>query len=119
MSAGEIVSLSSSVDANSEIAETTGSEKPKAYKMQDLMQAIADQSDLKRSELREAAGLVCEAIGRALDDGHVISLPGLGKIIPRKRDSKPSGDLLTARIKLMNKGDKLTPAAPEDDPEKP
>ncbi len=119
MSAGEIVSLSSSADANSATAEITGADKPKAYKMQDLMQAIADQSDLKRSELREAAGLVCEAIGRALDDGQVISLPGLGKITPRKRDSKPSGDLLTARIKLMNKGEKLTPTEPEDDPEKP
>ncbi|WP_306044818.1 HU family DNA-binding protein [Nioella sp. MMSF_3534] len=113
------MSLSSSADANSATAEITGADKPKAYKMQDLMQAIADQSDLKRSELREAAGLVCEAIGRALDDGQVISLPGLGKITPRKRDSKPSGDLLTARIKLMNKGEKLTPTEPEDDPEKP
>jgi nucleoid DNA-binding protein len=119
MSAGEIVNLSSSEEMDGATAETTGVEKPKPYKMQDLMQAIADQSDLKRSELREAAGLVCEAIGRALDEGHVISLPGLGKITPRKRDSKPSGDLLTARIKLVTKGEKAALTAPEDDPEKP
>lgn len=79
---------------------------PPLYKMQDLMQAIAGQSDLKRSDLREAAGLICEALGAALEDGHAISLPGLGKITPRKRDSKPSGDLLTARIKLIRKGEK-------------
>ena len=79
---------------------------PQLFKMQDLMQAIAGQSDLKRSDLREAAGLICDALGAALDDGHAISLPGLGKITPRKRDSKPSGDLLTARIKLIRKGEK-------------
>ena len=58
---------------------------PQLFKMQDLMQAIAGQSDLKRSDLREAAGLICDALGAALDDGHAISLPGLGKITPRKR----------------------------------
>lgn len=83
-----------STDADAEQA-------PPLYKMQDLMQQIAEQSDLKRSDLREAAGLVCAAIGQALEQERVLSLPGLGKITPRKRDSKPGGDILTARIKLV------------------
>jgi len=70
------------------------------YKMQDLMQAIAGNSDLKRGELRDAAGLVVAAIGDALQAGRTVSLPGLGKITPRKREEKPSGDILVARIKL-------------------
>lgn len=70
------------------------------YKMQDLMQAIADKSELKRGELRAAAGLVVSAMGEALQEGRTVSLPGLGKITPRKRREKPSGDILTARIKL-------------------
>lgn len=73
---------------------------PPIYKMQDLMQQIADQSDLKRSDLRQAAGLICAALGQALQQERVLSLPGLGKITPRKRDTKPGGDILTARIKL-------------------
>lgn len=79
------------------------------YKMQDLMQDIAGQSELKRSDLRDVAGLVTAALGKALDEGRAISLPGLGKITPRKRDSKPSGDLLTARIKLARRGDAEAP----------
>lgn len=119
MSAGEIVNLASVKEDGSESAKAETDTKPQQYKMQDLMQAIAGQSDLKRSELREAAGLVCDAIGEALDAGHTVSLPGLGKITPRKRDSKPSGDLLTARIKLVRKGEKLAPESTDDDAENP
>ncbi|MGI3184154.1 HU family DNA-binding protein [Nioella aestuarii] len=119
MTAGEIVTLSSSVEDDNTAAEENSADKPQLYKMQDLMQAIAGQSALKRSELREAAGLVCEAIGQALDDGQTISLPGLGKITPRKRDSKPSGDLLTARIKLVQKGKELDEITKEDGAENP
>lgn len=71
-----------------------------AYRMQDLMQQIADQSDLKRSDLRKTAGLIFDALGQALQEGRTLTFPGLGKVTPRKRDDKPSGTLLTARIKL-------------------
>jgi hypothetical protein len=71
-----------------------------AFRMKDLMEAIASQSDLKRSDLREAAGLVCEALGAALAEGRSLQLPGLGKITERRRETKPSGELIVARIKL-------------------
>jgi nucleoid DNA-binding protein len=119
MSAGEIVKLSSKVEDDGTNAEAMGADKPQPFKMQDLMQAIAGQSDLKRSDLREAAGLICDALGQAMDEGRVISLPGLGKITPRKRDSKPSGDMLTARIKLFKKGEKLIESEPGDTEENP
>lgn len=77
---------------------------PKVYKMQDLMQEIASQSELKRKDLREAAGLVFEALGTALQDGRSVNFPGLGKITPRKRNERSNGDILTARIKLPAKG---------------
>ena len=80
--------------------EADESTLPPIYKMQDLMQHIAGQSDLKRAELRAAAGQICAALGAALQDGRTVSLPGLGKITPRKRTVKPAGDILTARIKL-------------------
>jgi DNA-binding protein HU-alpha len=73
---------------------------PPVFKMKDLMQALTEGSQVKRSDLREAAGLVCAALGQALQEGKTINLPGLGKITPRKREEKPSGDMLTARIKL-------------------
>ena len=55
MSAGEIVELSSKVEDDGTNADAMGADKPQPFKMQDLMQAIAGQSDLKRSDLREAA----------------------------------------------------------------
>jgi len=79
------------------------------------MQNIAERADLKRSDLRAAAGLVCAALGIALQDGRTVSLPGLGKITPRKRTVKPEGDILTARIKLptpvLDRSDALDPEA--------
>ncbi|PIV73018.1 MAG: hypothetical protein COW55_14575 [Rhodobacteraceae bacterium CG17_big_fil_post_rev_8_21_14_2_50_65_11] len=91
------------------------SAEPPIYKMQDLMQNIAERADLKRSDLRAAAGLVCAALGIALQDGRTVSLPGLGKITPRKRTVKPEGDILTARIKLptpvLDRSDALDPEA--------
>ena len=119
MSAGEIVKLATDEGAADETTDTGKSDKKQPYKMQDLMQAIADRTELKRSELREAAGLVCEAIGQALDDGQTVSLPGLGKITPRKRDSKPGGDMLTARIKLVQRGEKLADMPADDEVENP
>lgn len=94
---------------------------PPIYKMQDLMQDIAERSDLKRSDLRAVAGLVCAALGTALQDGRSMTLPGLGKITPRKRTVKPEGDILTARIKLptpvLDRSDALVPEAKEHTPE--
>ena len=86
---------------------------PPVFKMKDLMQALTEGSEIKRSDLREAAGLVCAALGQALQEGKTINLPGLGKITPRKREEKPSGDMLTARIKLASPGQdkaQVTPA---------
>ncbi|MFO7921634.1 MAG: hypothetical protein R6U99_12655 [Nioella sp.] len=108
-----------------EVASGQGAEastEPPIYKMQDLMQDIEDGSDLKRGELRTAAGLLCAALGTALQDGRTVSLPGLGKITPRKRTVKPQGDILTARIKLpapvRDRGDAPDPATGGSDAEK-
>ncbi len=79
--------------------EDTKEENP-VFKMPDLMAAIDGTSEMKRSELREAAGLVLSAISDALNTGHTINLPGLGKIHPKRREEKENGDVLIARIKL-------------------
>lgn len=115
----EEIADTSTASADTEIVDTydVSDPTPVMFKMQDLMQAITGQSDLKRSELRDAAGLICSALGVALEEGRTISLPGLGKITPRKRDSKPTGDLLTARIKLVRTGEKLDPGGDADSEE--
>lgn len=70
------------------------------FKMQELMAALEGKSELKRGELRHAVGLVLEALGTALHEGHDLALPGLGKITAKRRESKPNGDQIVARIKL-------------------
>lgn len=79
--------------------------KPKAptapvYKMPELMQALEGKSELKRAELRQAVGHVLEALGAALAQGNDISLPGFGKITAKRREAKPGGEQIIARIKL-------------------
>ena len=86
-----------------------------AFKMKDLMEAIASQSELKRSDLREAAGLVCEALGAALAEGRSLQLPGLGKITERRRESKPSGELIVDRIKLAKPAETGSGASDEEE----
>lgn len=70
------------------------------FKMQELMAALEGKSELKRAELRQTAGLVLEALGTALHEGHDVALPGLGKITAKRREAKPNGDQIVARIKL-------------------
>ena len=117
MAVGDVLNLSS-VEGDQGVDDQGGPD-PKLFKMQDLMQAVAENSDLKRSELRSAAGLICDALGQALQEERIISLPGLGKIIPRKRDSKPSGDILTTRIKLTKPAQETAGETDEERDENP
>ncbi len=88
----------------SDVPRQEGEDAP-PFRMKDLLDAAGVQSDLKRSDLREAASHLCDAIAAALREGRTVILPELGKITPRKREEKPSGVFLTARIKLANAGD--------------
>ena len=70
------------------------------FKMQELMQALEGKSELKRAELRQTVGHVLEALGAALAEGNDVSLPGFGKITAKRREAKPGGEQIIARIKL-------------------
>ncbi len=79
---------------------------PLPFKMPDLMQTIAPMSELKRSELRDAASLVLTALAGALADGREVILPDFGKISPKGNITKPGGVFIKAKIKLVdNPGD--------------
>jgi len=79
--------------------ETTAPPAP-VFKMQELMQALEGKSELKRAELRQTVGHVLEALGAALAEGNDVSLPGFGKITAKRREAKPGGEQIIARIKL-------------------
>ncbi|WP_071675001.1 HU family DNA-binding protein [Nioella nitratireducens] len=83
----------------SDVPRQEGEEAP-PFRMKDLLDAVGAESELKRSDLRDTAVDLGEAIAGALRDGRTVILPGLGKITPRKREEKPSGVMVTARIKL-------------------
>lgn len=91
----------------------TAPTEPKApaapvFKMQELMAALVDKTDMKRAELRQTVGHVLDALGAALADGNDITLPGLGKITAKRREMKPGGEQIIARIKLIDASKKDT-----------
>lgn len=67
----------------------------------DLLDALADQSALKRSDLKQAMELVLSEIGKLMDAGDEVVLPPLGKLTVKKRVAKDGGDVLTVKIKRM------------------
>ncbi len=89
--------------------------QPPVFKMQELMQALSIKSELKRSELRETVGHVLEALGKALADGNDVALPGLGKINAKRREMKPGGEQIIARIKLLDPANVPTKLEVQDD----
>ena len=93
------VKLTGVTDAPQSVAEAKPDPAP-IFKMQELMQALEGKSGLKRAELRQTVGHVLEALGAALAQGNDVSLPGLGKITAKRREAKPGGEQIIARIKL-------------------
>lgn len=67
----------------------------------DLLDALADRSTLKRSDLKQAMELVLGEIGKLMDAGDEVVLPPLGKLTVKKRVAKDGGDVLTVKIKRM------------------
>jgi nucleoid DNA-binding protein len=93
------VKLTGVTDAPDAVTEAKAQPAP-VFKMQDLMQALEGKSELKRGELRQTVGHVLEALGAALAQGNDVSLPGFGKITAKRREAKPGGEQIIARIKL-------------------
>jgi nucleoid DNA-binding protein len=93
------VKLTGVTDSPDIVVEAKAPAAP-VYKMQDLMQALEGKSELKRGELRQTVGHVLEALGAALAQGNDVSLPGFGKITAKRRETKPGGEQIIARIKL-------------------
>ena len=91
--------LTGVTEAPKAAAKTKGPPAP-IFKMPDLMQALEGKSELKRAELRQTVGHVLEALAAALAEGHDVALPGFGKITAKRRETKPGGEQIIARIKL-------------------
>jgi len=107
--AGKSRSAATKTTAKTKLTGVTADPVPEAktkappapvFKMQELMQALEGKSELKRAELRQVAGQVLEALGEALAQGNDVSLPGFGKITAKRREAKPGGEQIIARIKL-------------------
>ncbi len=98
--APELVSDQDTDASEPETDQQDDSARPSALKMQDLMLAIAEESGLKRNQVRRVAGAVLDEMGKALDEGRNIHLPGFGKLSIRRREEAEGGDTVVARIKL-------------------
>jgi len=105
--AGKSRTASAAASAKTKLTGVTDAPPPQAkappapvFKMPELMQALEGKSELKRAELRQTVGHVLEALGAALAQGNDVALPGFGKITAKRREAKPGGEQIIARIKL-------------------
>lgn len=71
----------------------------KVMKRGDLLAAMAARSPMKKPDLRVAMELALDEIGKALDSGHDLVLPPLGKLAVKRRKANEKGDVLITRIK--------------------
>jgi nucleoid DNA-binding protein len=69
------------------------------FRRPDLIQAVAERSDLKRSDCKLVLELVLEELGKALDGRDELALPPLGKMSIKKRKVAGAGEMLTIKLK--------------------
>ncbi|MEM9317529.1 MAG: HU family DNA-binding protein [Pseudomonadota bacterium] len=71
----------------------------KLLKRNDLLAAMAERSDLPRSDLRAVLELALDEIGRALSQGHDLAVPPLGRLkVTKTRDTGPA-EILNLRLR--------------------
>jgi len=80
-------------------SDATADDKPDMVRRPDLIQAVAERSNLKRSDTKMVIDLVLEEIGKALDAKDEVSLKPLGKFSVKKRNDGGNGAVLTLKLK--------------------
>jgi len=80
-------------------ADATTDDKSDMVRRPDLIQAVAERSNLKRSDTKMVIDLVLEEIGKALDAKDEVSLKPLGKFSVKKRNDGGNGAVLTLKLK--------------------
>jgi len=85
--------------SSTELNPDTGSAIAEDLKMRDLLGQVADQSGLRRSEVREVLELALRDIGSALADGRGVNLPGLGKVKVKRVKPKDDRCVIEARVR--------------------
>ena len=73
------------------------------FKRRDLIQAVSERADLKKSDVREFVDLVLDEMSKALTEGKELILPPIGKITIKRRTAQTNGDMLVAKIKLKTR----------------
>lgn len=73
------------------------------FKRRDLIQAVSERADLKKSDVREFVDLVLDEMSKALTEGKELILPPMGKITIKRRTAQTNGDMLVAKIKLKTR----------------
>ena len=73
------------------------------FKRRDLIQAVSERADLKKSDVREFVDLVLDEMSKALTEGKELILPPIGKITTKRRTAQTNGDMLVAKIKLKTR----------------
>ncbi len=112
--AADVVTMDAAPTPEAEPSDTpTGA----GFKRNDLIDAVAARSELKRSDVRVLMELVLDEIGNALDREDEIALAPLGKLSVKKRKDAPNGNIIMTRIKRQKRDEKTgeTPLADPDE----
>jgi len=94
-------------------AAAGGDERPATMKLKDLIDRVSERSGAKRKDVRQVAESVLAVMGEALARGETLSLPNLGKVRVNRHKDVASGEVLTVKIKRVQKISAASPAAEE------
>jgi nucleoid DNA-binding protein len=109
--------LDGAPDAAADDAAPTQDSNP-GFKRNDLIDAVAGRSELKRSDVRVLMELVLDEIGNALDRHDEVALTPLGKFSVKKRKDANNGNIIVTRIKRQKRdetGAQTALAEPDED----
>lgn len=87
------------VESTAAVADIAAQDSPLPLKMPDLIRILEDGSALRRSDLRATATQVLEALGQALLQGKDLNLPGIGRVMVKRRVDGKNGTVLHAKLK--------------------
>lgn len=80
------------------------SEKRTELEKKDLIDRIAEESGMKKGEVRTALDATLIVLRQALQDGSNLSIAPLGKLKIAREKQTPNGKLVVAKIKLKDGG---------------
>ena len=84
-------------------AKALSSATPAVLRKKELIERVVATSGAKKKDAKPAIEAVLEVLGKALAAGEDLNLPGLGKVMIKRRKEQPSATVLTCRIRQPKK----------------